>query len=99
MSPVLAQVKGLQSNVPEIHWISPFLTNHPDKVRTCNKSVTSPLTIDRGGIMNFYISFTFFFTFSHALMAIWQVLERPVKVDLAQSAVSGAEECKFAIHL
>jgi hypothetical protein len=30
----------------------------------------------------------------------WEsVLERPVKVDLAQSAVSGAEECKFAIHL
>lgn len=30
----------------------------------------------------------------------WEnVLERPVKVDLIQSAVSGAEECKFAIHL
>ena len=30
----------------------------------------------------------------------WEsVLERPVKVDLIQSAVSGAKECKFAIHL
>lgn len=30
----------------------------------------------------------------------WEtVLERPVKVDLIQSAVSGAHECKFAIHL
>jgi hypothetical protein len=30
----------------------------------------------------------------------WEsILERPVKVDLIQSAVSGAKECKFAIHL
>jgi len=30
----------------------------------------------------------------------WEsVLERPVKVDLIQSAVSGADECEFAIHL
>lgn len=30
----------------------------------------------------------------------WEsVLEKPVKVDLIQSAVSGADECKFAIHL
>ena len=30
----------------------------------------------------------------------WEsVLERPVEVDLIQSAVSGAKECKFAIHL
>jgi len=30
----------------------------------------------------------------------WEsVLERAVKVDLIQSAVSGADECKFAIHL
>jgi hypothetical protein len=30
----------------------------------------------------------------------WEsVLERPVKVDLIQSAVSGASECEFAIHL
>ena len=30
----------------------------------------------------------------------WEgVLERPVKVDLIQSVVSGAQECKFAIHL
>ena len=30
----------------------------------------------------------------------WEsVLERPVKVDLMQSAVSGADECEFAIHL
>jgi predicted hydrocarbon binding protein len=30
----------------------------------------------------------------------WEnVLERPVKVDLMQSAISGAKECKFAIHL
>jgi hypothetical protein len=30
----------------------------------------------------------------------WEsVLERPVKVELIQSAVSGADECKFAIHL
>lgn len=28
-----------------------------------------------------------------------EVLEGPVKVDLVQSAVSGADECKFAIHL
>ena len=28
-----------------------------------------------------------------------EVLGRPVKVDLVQSAVSGADECKFAIHL
>ena len=28
-----------------------------------------------------------------------EVLERPVTVDLVQSAVSGADECKFAIHL
>jgi len=28
-----------------------------------------------------------------------EVLERPVTVDLVQSAVSGANECKFAIHL
>ena len=31
---------------------------------------------------------------------LWEnVLERPVKVELVQSAVSGADECKFAIHL
>jgi len=31
---------------------------------------------------------------------LWEsVLEKPVKVDLIQSAVSGAKECKFAIHL
>ncbi len=30
----------------------------------------------------------------------WEaVLQRPVKVDIIQSAISGAEECKFAIHL
>jgi hypothetical protein len=30
----------------------------------------------------------------------WEaILQRPVKVDLLQSAISGAEECKFAIHL
>ncbi len=30
----------------------------------------------------------------------WQeILQKPVKVDLLQSAISGAEECKFAIHL
>jgi predicted hydrocarbon binding protein len=30
----------------------------------------------------------------------WEsVLERPVKVDLIQSVVSGADECEFAIHL
>jgi hypothetical protein len=30
----------------------------------------------------------------------WEsVLERPVKVELLQSAISGASECKFAIHL
>jgi hypothetical protein len=30
----------------------------------------------------------------------WEsILERPVKVDLMQSAVTGAEECKFAIYL
>jgi len=30
----------------------------------------------------------------------WEgALEKPVKVDLIQSAVSGASECKFAIHL
>jgi len=30
----------------------------------------------------------------------WEtVLDRPVKVDLIQSAVTGADECKFAIHL
>lgn len=30
----------------------------------------------------------------------WEsILEKPVKVDLIQSTVSGAKECKFAIHL
>jgi hypothetical protein len=30
----------------------------------------------------------------------WEaVLQRPVKVDLIQSAISGAKECKFAIYL
>ena len=30
----------------------------------------------------------------------WEaVLQKPVKVDLLQSAISGAEECKFAIHI
>ncbi len=30
----------------------------------------------------------------------WQaILQKPVKVDLLQSAISEAEECKFAIHL
>jgi hypothetical protein len=30
----------------------------------------------------------------------WEdVLEKPVKVEVLQSAVSGAKECKFAIHL
>jgi hypothetical protein len=30
----------------------------------------------------------------------WEaVLQKPVKVDLLKSAISGAEECKFAIHL
>jgi len=30
----------------------------------------------------------------------WEaVLERPVEVDILQSAISGATECKFAIHL
>ncbi|MCW4006718.1 MAG: DUF6144 family protein [Candidatus Bathyarchaeota archaeon] len=27
------------------------------------------------------------------------VLDKPVKVDLLQSAISGAQECKFAIHM
>jgi len=32
--------------------------------------------------------------------AFWEgVLERPVKVELLQSALSGAKECKFAVHL
>ena len=31
---------------------------------------------------------------------LWEaVLERPVDVELVQSVVSGAQECKFAIHL
>lgn len=31
---------------------------------------------------------------------LWEsVLERPLKVELIQSVVSGAQECKFAIHL
>lgn len=31
---------------------------------------------------------------------LWEaVLERPVEVELIQSIVSGAQECKFAIHL
>jgi predicted hydrocarbon binding protein len=30
----------------------------------------------------------------------WEaVLQRPVEVDILQSAISGAKECKFAIHL
>jgi hypothetical protein len=30
----------------------------------------------------------------------WEaILQKPVKVDLLQSAISGAEECKFAIHI
>jgi predicted hydrocarbon binding protein len=30
----------------------------------------------------------------------WEaVLQKPVKVDVLQSAVSGASECKFAIHI
>jgi hypothetical protein len=30
----------------------------------------------------------------------WEaLLDRPVKVDLIQSTISGADECKFAIHL
>jgi hypothetical protein len=30
----------------------------------------------------------------------WEaVLEKPVEVDILQSAISGAKECKFAIHL
>jgi len=30
----------------------------------------------------------------------WEaILDRPVEVDLLQSAISGAKECKFAIHL
>jgi len=28
-----------------------------------------------------------------------EVLERPVEVEILQSAISGAKECKFAIHL
>jgi predicted hydrocarbon binding protein len=27
------------------------------------------------------------------------ILERPVEVDILQSAISGAKECKFAVHL
>jgi hypothetical protein len=31
---------------------------------------------------------------------LWQaILERPVKVELLQSCIAGAKECKFAIHL
>ena len=31
---------------------------------------------------------------------LWEeVLQRPVKVDLVQSVISGASECKFVIHL
>jgi hypothetical protein len=30
----------------------------------------------------------------------WEnIMEKPVKIDLIQSAVSGAQECKFAIHI
>jgi hypothetical protein len=30
----------------------------------------------------------------------WEaILQKPVKVDLLQSAISGAEECKYAIHI
>jgi predicted hydrocarbon binding protein len=31
---------------------------------------------------------------------LWEaIIERPVKVELIQSVVSGADECKFAVHL
>ena len=31
---------------------------------------------------------------------MWETaLERPVKVDLLQSVLTGADECKFAVHL
>jgi hypothetical protein len=46
------------------------------------------------------ISKTFCYCSKGFVQKFWEsVLERPVKVDLIQSAVSGADRCEFAIHL
>ena len=54
----------------------------------------------RGLPANEVISLTYCHCSKAFVKRFWEaVLERPVKVDLIQSVVSGAKECKFAIHL
>ena len=54
----------------------------------------------RGLPANEVISLTYCHCSKAFVKRFWEaVLERPVKVDLIQSVVSGAQECKFAIHL
>ena len=46
------------------------------------------------------ISLTYCHCSKAFVQRLWEsILERPVKVDLLQSVVSGDSECKFAVHL
>jgi hypothetical protein len=54
----------------------------------------------RGLLTNDIVSATYCHCGKAFAQRYWEnILERPVKVDLLQSCVSGAKECKFAIHL
>jgi len=54
----------------------------------------------RGLPANETISSTYCHCAKGFIKSVWEgVLERPLKVDLIQSVVTGAKECKFAIYL
>jgi len=54
----------------------------------------------RGLPTNEKVSLTYCYCSKGFVEKVWEaILGKPVKVDLLQSVVSGAKECKFAIHL
>jgi hypothetical protein len=68
--------------------------------RSYAKSLRCYCGLLRGLPANEQISRTYCHCSKGFVRKFWEgVLERPVKVDLIQSAVSGAEECEFVVHL
>lgn len=68
--------------------------------KTFAKSLRCYCGLLRGLPVNETVSITYCNCSKGFVKKLWEsVLEKPVKVEITQSAVSGAEECKFAIHL
>ena len=64
------------------------------------KSLRCYCSLLRGLPANEKVSLTYCHCSKGFVKKFWEaILERPLKVELLQSAVSGAKECKFAIHL